>query len=150
MFTALFSSAFFFIYFMLYSVAISRHRSTIPTLFKYVFFLFHFQIFNILAIKFVQSAEYPYYAVKGYIPFDALPIAAIVFSAITLTLLICIPRLQTSIIWLRYEWFILCCLITVYCYALIYFIGATVQCHDEAPDNRGCPWQLSALVSLMV
>lgn len=106
------------------------------------------QLFNILAIIFVQSAEYPYYAVKGYIPFDALPTAAIVFTTISLVLLICIPRLQTSIIWLRNEWFILCCLIVVYCYALVYFIGATVQCHDEAPPSYGCPRQRNALVSL--
>lgn len=103
----------------------------------------HTQLFNILAIIFVQSSEYPYYAVKGIIVYDALPVAGIVFSLISLLLLIFNQRLQTSTIWQRNEWFILCCLIIIYIYTLVHMIGATVQCYDEA---HRCPWQLYATV----
>lgn len=91
----------------------------------------------------MQSSEYPYYAVKGIVVYDALPIAGIVFTLISLLLLICNRHLQTSIVWQRNEWFILCCLIIIYIYTLVHMIGATVQCYDEA---HRCPWQLYATV----
>jgi cell shape-determining protein MreD len=91
----------------------------------------------------VQSSEYPYYAVKGIIVYDALPVAGIVFSLISLWLLIFNQRLQTSTIWQRNEWCILCCLIIVYIYTLVHMIGATLQCYAEA---HRCPWQLYATV----